>query len=156
MNRSINILDHYWVEILKGNLSIFVWISFLKNKEKGLVIKVFLDVIVDLFDVVDCQIVLVFSVVLFEYRCNLFFLFVSEWLGVHRFHELDETDATRLLNIELSHNLVGGLSVGFKTVLSEKQFDIIGEQNSHACRIVGVENLLQVKDILIGEWSCHI
>jgi len=54
MNRSINILDHYWVEILKGNLSIFVWISFLKNKEKGLVIKVILDVIVDLFDIVDC------------------------------------------------------------------------------------------------------
>lgn len=83
--------------------------------------------IVHVLQIINGQIVLVITVVFFENGSDEFFVFISVWLGVHGFHELNETDTTSLLAIELSYDFVSGLPVGGKTILCEKQLDVVGE-----------------------------
>ena len=40
--------------------------------------------------------------------------------------------------------------------MAEKKFDIVGEKYSHSCRIVGVENLLEVDDVLVSQIASDI
>lgn len=105
--------------------------------------------VVHLFEVFIGEVVLVVSIVFLEDCCDFFLAFAAEGLRVHSFHELDEADTSGLLGIELGHDLVGGLPVGIEAVLREEQLDIVGQQHSHPRRIVSIEDLLEVNNVLI-------
>ena len=154
--RSVDVLGHDCVKILKTDFSIFVAIGFLQHQFQSLVIQVFLDVVVHVLQVVQSQVIFVFPVVFFEHARDHLLVLVAVGLSIHGFHEFEETDTTSLFSIELGNDFVGGLSVGHKTVLRQQQFDIVGKQDSHTCGIVGVKNLLEIEDVIDGQRSCDV
>ena len=81
---------------------------------------------VHLPNVVHSKVVLVVTVVFLENCCDLLLRFVSEGLRVHWFHKFYEANASGFLGIELCDYFIGGLSVGFKTVLGQQELEIIG------------------------------
>lgn len=111
---------------------------------------------VHLLYVVNRQVVLIVSVVLLENGSDLLLRLVSEWLCVHSLHELDETYASCLLCVELGHNFVGSLSVGVETVLSQHQFEVVGQQHSHPSGVIGVKYFLEIHNILVCEAAGHV
>jgi hypothetical protein len=106
---------------------------------------------IDLPQIIDINVTFVGSIVLFENSSDLFLRLIDVRLCVHGFHELSKTDATCLLSIKLCYNLIHRLFVGLESVLGQEQFQVVGQQNAHASRIVGVKHFLQVNDILNGE-----
>ena len=147
---SIDILDHDRIEVIEAHLPIPICIRLLQHQFQGLLVEVFLDLVVHLPKIIERQVVLVVPVVFLENSRDLLLGLVTVGLGVHRLHELDETDTSGLLHIELRHHFVSGLSVGIEAVLSEQQFEVIGKEDTHACRIIGVENFLEIDDVLVG------
>ena len=112
--------------------------------------------IVHVLQVIDGQIVLVITVVFFENGSDKFFVFISVGLGVHGLHELNETDTTSLLAIELSYDFVSGLPVRGKTILCKKQLDVVGQEYTHSCRVVGIKHFFEIEYVLIGESTCDV
>lgn len=105
--------------------------------------------VVHLLEVLIGQVILIVAIVLLKDGCNFLLALAAVGLRVHRFHELDEADASSLLGIKLCNYLICGLSVGIEAVLSEEQLDIIRQEHSHSSRIVSIEDFLEVHDVLI-------
>lgn len=112
--------------------------------------------IIDLTEIINSKVILVLTIVLLKDRRYLLLSLISVRLRIHRLHEFDETYATCLLHIELRHYLVSGLAIRIETVLSEEEFEVVGEEHAHTGGVIGIEDFLQVNDVLIIERTCDV
>ena len=148
---SIYVLGHNCVEIFKTDLSVFVAVCLLQHQSQCFSVQILFHVVVHVFKVIHSQVVFVVPVVFLENRCNHFFVLVTVRLSIHRLHKLYEWNTTSLLAIEFCYYFVGCFSVRYESVLSQQQFDVIGEEHSHPGCVVGIENLLEIDYVLVGE-----
>jgi len=153
---SIDILDHDGVEVIEAHLAVPVGVCLLEHELERLFVEILLDLVVDFPEVVEGEVVLVVAVILLEDGCDFLLGFVAVGLGVHGLHELDEADASCLLHVELCHYLISGLPVGIEAVLGKQQFEVIRQKHSHPGGIVGVEDFLEVDDVLVGEGAGEV
>lgn len=107
--------------------------------------------VVDLLEVINRQVILVVPVILLKDGRDLLLSLVPVGFSVHGLHELDEGNASSLLHVELGHNFVSSLAIGVEAILRQQQFQVVGQQHSHASGVIGIEHFLQIEDVLIIE-----
>ena len=89
-NRSVDVLGHDCIKILKADLSVLVAVGLLQHQSQGLELEVLFDVVVHVLEVIQGQIVLVLSVVFLENAGDHLLVLVAVGLRVHGLHELQE------------------------------------------------------------------
>lgn len=75
---------------------------------------------VHLFQVFQVDVAFACPVVPSEDGRNILLVFIVLWFCLHSLHEVSKTYASRLLNIELSHDFVNRLLVWLEAVLLQK------------------------------------
>lgn len=98
--------------------------------------------------IVDVDVIFVCSVVLLEDGCNLLFVFIQVGLRSDGLQKLGKAYTTCSFAIEFGDEFVDGIFVGVVTILIEEQNEIVRQQYAHASRIISIEHLFQVDNIL--------
>lgn len=148
---SIYVLGHNCIEIFKTDFAIFIAVCFLQHQSQGFSVQILFHMVVHIFKIIQCQVVFVVSVVFFENWCNHFLVLVTVRLSIHCLHKLYEWNTTSLFAIEFCYYFVGCFSVRDESILSQQQFDVVGEEYSHPGCIVGIENLFEVDYVLVSK-----
>ena len=149
--RSIDVANHDRIEVFEADLSITVGIGLFKHGFDGIFIQIFLELPVDVPEILKMYVSLIVPIVFLEHLHYVLFALAHIRPRIHGVHELPERYTTRLLHVEFRDDLVHGSLACLKAILPEQQFEVIGQEHSHSGGVIEVENFFEVKHVLLRE-----